>query len=142
MSTNNKNLTYGAKIKESLSNLAGSKAKATKSADSAQAKYQKDLEKYQKDMEKWNKANATADQKMKDNFQNYKNKLIKSFSGSYSSNLAKPGNKLPTPVLPPTTGNKVASCITDRGYDHIINMIRAREQNVKLARAIKYLEFK
>lgn len=142
MSKDTKVMTYGAKIKESLANLASSKEKASKSAESVQSKYQKDMQKYQKDLEKWNKENASADQKMKDNFQNYKNKLIKSFSGNYGSNLAKPGNTLPEAITPPPTPNKVASCITSRGYAHIINMIHSREQNIKLARAIKFLEHK
>ena len=132
---NSKSSTYWSdKLKSYTNTNAKNKLKALK-----------DAEKAQKDAEKLKEQNASAAEKMRMNWQQYKDQSIKAFAGNSSSNLLTPGQSLPSfPEKPKADfqpGQKIASTLTLTGSKHIERMIKHATQMRKLKNLIKYIEY-
>lgn len=159
MSQSNSNMNSSAKLKESKDNkqiFTGEKIRnlweqCQKKLDDfakQQQKYQKDLEKYQKDVEKFNEQNKSQVDKMRDNFNKWKEKATSLYNKPYGSNVTLPGQQLPKSVGPAPENpdaytpqvNKVASYMYKLGSEHILLMARVRQNTIKLASVIKELE--
>ena len=120
------------------------KEKRYKDAIKQDLKHQKEIETQRKQQEKLDLENASAAKKMRLNWEKYREKAIKAFSGGYNSNLTSVGMKFPNfPKKPediiPTSSQvtKVASYISDLGYESIESKISHSQTMNKLNRIIK-----
>lgn len=143
-------MNYGESIKSKIEAYKKNKLQKKKEQDKAK-------EKELKQKEKEALSNRNAEEKMRDNFAKYKNKLSNAFSNkSYSSSLAYSGNiNLPKKIESPlnksnTVGDafnsntqvtKQASELNSRSHKHILNIIQANRNNIKLANIIRKLEY-
>lgn len=145
-SQNNKRKPFGWLDK--VNTLSINKEKRIQDLDKAKAKYEKDLAKWKKEQEKQKLENAGAADKMRMNWQNYKENAAKAFSGSYAKSLSQPGQQLPKVPEKPTfdlsadnSTPKLASIISNLGSSYIEGMIKHASQMRRLSNLIKYIEY-
>lgn len=139
---------------EKIKSISDNKANRIKDAEKAKLKYEKDLAKWNKDQEKLKLDNASAAEKMKMNWQKYREEAIKAFSGNYNSNISQPGQPLPSvpkkpidpsqqfnPMQGESLGPKLASTLSNLGSRHIEGIIKHASQMRKLNNLIKFIEY-
>lgn len=139
---------------EKVKSISDNKANRLKDAEKAKLKYEKDLAKWNKDQEKLKLDNASAAEKMRMNWQKYREGAIKAFSGNYNSSITQPGQPLPSvpqkpqdpsqqfnPMQGESLGPKLASTISNLGSKHIEGLIKHASQMRKLNNLIKFIEY-
>lgn len=136
---------------DKVNNLATKTIDRKKEFEKAKSQYDKDLSKWKAEQEKIKLENANAADKMKANWQKYKENAIKSFAGNYNKSITTPGQELPfipkkpeeqfNPMQGEALGPKIASVLSSRGSAHIDSMIKHAYQMRKLNNLIKYIEY-
>ena len=156
-SQNNKHLNNQANKRkpfgwlDKVNGLNTKKVDREKEFEKAKSQYNKDLSKWKSEQEKIKLENANAAERMKANWQKYRENAIKSFAGNYNKSITTPGQQLPfipqkpeeqfNPMQGESLGPKIASVLSSRGSVHIESMIKHAYQMRKLNNLIKYVEY-